>query len=74
MGLPTFRWVDDEEDSVVPGYPDRTGGPPDRFAREMLEMLTRPHRRTEVARRSAEEARAHDVAEVVDRWAEIYGQ
>jgi glycosyltransferase involved in cell wall biosynthesis len=72
LGLPVLRWMASEADPDAPRYPCVTAAPPERFARDVLELLRDEDRRTRVARRCAEEAQAYDVATVADRWAELY--
>ncbi len=72
LGLPVLRWVEAEDDPEAQRYPARTTGPPDRFARDVLDLMLDEALRVRVARRCAEEAQAYDVATVADRWAEMY--
>lgn len=72
LGLPVLRWVDDPEAADAQRYPAVTTGPPDRFARDILDLMEDEALRTRVARRAAQEAQAYDVATVADRWADIY--
>ena len=72
LPLPVLRWVDDDDDAGAQRYPDRTTGPANRFARDVLDLLEDGKVRTEAARRSAELASAHSVSTVADRWAELY--
>jgi glycosyltransferase involved in cell wall biosynthesis len=72
LGLPVLRWVASDEDSEATRYPAVTLGPPDRFARDVLDLMSDETRRARVAKRCALEAQAYDVATVADRWAELY--
>jgi len=72
LGLPVLRWVASEGDAGTPRYPAVTSAPPQRFARDVLELMRDEGHRVRTARRSAELAQAYDVATVADRWAELY--
>ncbi|NJD21019.1 MAG: glycosyltransferase [Gemmatimonadetes bacterium] len=73
LGLPVLRWIPSDDGPDAARYPSVTQGPPDRFARDVLELVRDEPVRTKVARRCAEEAQAYDVGRVVERWAELYG-
>lgn len=72
LGLPVLRWVTSEGAPDEARYPAVTLGPPDRFARDVLDLIRDEALRTRLGRRCAEEAQAYDVATVADRWAELY--
>lgn len=72
LGLPVVRWVASDECPDAARYPAVTLGPADRFARDVLDLMSDEALRTRLARRCAREAQAYDVATVADRWAELY--
>lgn len=72
LGLPVLRWVESESGPDAGRYPAVTGGRPDRFARDALELMRDEAHRIRVARRCAHQAQDYDVATVADRWAELY--
>lgn len=72
LGLPVLRWVEDAGGGEAERYPARTGGPADRFARDVLDLMEDEALLVRVARGSAQGAQAYDVATVADLWAEMY--
>jgi glycosyltransferase involved in cell wall biosynthesis len=72
LGLPVLRWVADPDGGDGARYPAVTSAPPDRFARDILDLMQDEFLRTRVAQRSAAGAQAYDVSTVADRWADLY--
>ncbi len=72
VGIPVLRWVADDNVPPGAGREASTGGPPDRFARDLLHILRNEDLRARVGTFGREEAAEHDAMVVAERWAEIY--
>lgn len=74
LRLPVLRWVEDDDETGQARYPACTAGPPDRFARDLLDVLEGGRERKRVSTLGAAESQHYDVATVADLWAEIYSR
>lgn len=72
VGLPVLRWVVDEHVPPGAGREASTGGPADRFARDLLRVLSDTELRGRVTAFGRDEAAEHDAMVVAERWSEIY--
>jgi glycosyltransferase involved in cell wall biosynthesis len=72
VGIPVLRWLTDEHEPSWTPRETSTGGPPDRFARDLLGVVESGALRARVGRLGLDEAANHEASIVAERWSRIY--